>query len=394
MATFYDIAGSMQQADPVGAYQRGLMWRQQMQELARVRKQHDYDEQTRQGLMQFWKQAQPERTEYVPKANPLAALASQPPQSGADELLARTGSVGLGLIPSTAAAKPADLSGQSTAGPMLERRTTPGTAANFDYKSAADYLAGRGAFDQMEGIAKLQAMSAPQSAKWLGVTKTDKEGNVWGANERGWERLPFQEQPEMPKAPNTREFHSGGKTLTQEWDSRSGRWETIATAPRVMDNPDRDRKDTIKAEMDLRKEFNGLTSTYREVSRARSNVSNSLRQNSAAGDLAAATAIMKMLDPGSVVRESELGMAMNATGALDRVGNYAQMLQNGQRLNPQQRAEFQALADSLFGTAEQSYKDTKEGYRALAGQYGLRAENIVGRDQPASGSGWGIKRLP
>ena len=34
---------------------------------------------------------------------------------------------------------------------------------------------------------------------------------------------------------------------------------------------------------------------------------------------------MKLLDPTSVVRESELLMAMQASGALDRLYNYAQM---------------------------------------------------------------------
>jgi len=69
------------------------------------------------------------------------------------------------------------------------------------------------------------------------------------------------------------------------------------------------------------------------------------------GDLTAATKFMKLLDPGSVVRESELYLAMNATGLIDRIANYKSRLENGEVLNPKQREDFRNVANQLFKAA-------------------------------------------
>ena len=71
-------------------------------------------------------------------------------------------------------------------------------------------------------------------------------------------------------------------------------------------------------------------------------------------------------------------MAQNATGALDKVYNYAQVIANGQRLNPTQRQEYVRLANDLFANSDNEYKGRVAEFTRVACDYGLKPENIVG----------------
>lgn len=129
-------------------------------------------------------------------------------------------------------------------------------------------------------------------------------------------------------------------------------------------------RDTFKSEP-VYKAFNEMKSAYGQIT-------DSIKQASPAGDLAAATKFMKLLDPGSVVRESELAMAMAASGALDRATNYAQNVIRGTKLTPTQRADFQALADKLYGTAANTYNAKRGELVQQGADYGLNAERALG----------------
>jgi hypothetical protein len=135
----------------------------------------------------------------------------------------------------------------------------------------------------------------------------------------------------------------------------------------------------VSTETELRKEYSALPEIkeFTTVETAFKQINNALSNPSAANDLAAATKFMKLLDPGSVVRESELGMAMNATGAIDRVQNYFQKLQNGQVLNPEQRADFKRAAQLAFSAAQDTRDRTSARYVDLAKSYNVDANNVV-----------------
>lgn len=137
-------------------------------------------------------------------------------------------------------------------------------------------------------------------------------------------------------------------------------------------------------ELKLRSDFKQepVYKAHQEMQSAYSQIQQSLKQATPAGDLAGATKIMKLLDPGSVVRESELGMAMAATGLLDRVQNYASNIINGTKLTPKQRVEFQQLADALYGESVKAYNGKRGEYQKLGGEYGLNADRAIGA--PAS----------
>lgn len=149
-------------------------------------------------------------------------------------------------------------------------------------------------------------------------------------------------------------------------------------------------------EFKLRGEFKGepVYKAHQEMQAAYSQIQQSLKQASPAGDLAGATKIMKLLDPGSVVRESELGMAMAASGALDRLQHYAQNVMNGTKLTPTQRADFQRLADSLYGESVKQYNAKRAEYQRLGGEYELNADRALGPGAAmpsAPSDGWSIK---
>lgn len=143
----------------------------------------------------------------------------------------------------------------------------------------------------------------------------------------------------------------------------------------------------LENEFKLRDGFKGepVYKAHQEMQAAYGQIKQALGQASPAGDLAGATKIMKLLDPGSVVRESELGMAMAASGALDRLQYYAQNVVNGTKLTPSQRKDFQTLADRLYGESVNQYNAKRSEYERLGGEYGLNASRSLGptATQPA-----------
>jgi len=113
------------------------------------------------------------------------------------------------------------------------------------------------------------------------------------------------------------------------------------------------------------KDFSDMKSAYGQVV-------SSLAQGTPIGDVAGATKVMKLLDPGSVVRESELGIAMAAAGRMDRLQNYFNNLMTGQKLTPTQRDDFQKLSNELYSAAGQAYNKKRGEYEQFGNAYGFK----------------------
>ena len=145
----------------------------------------------------------------------------------------------------------------------------------------------------------------------------------------------------------------------------------------------------------LRGEFKSepIYKAHQEVQAAHSQIKEALKLESPAGDLAGATKIMKILDPGSVVRESELGMAMAASGLMDRITNYAQMTLSGQKLTPTQRKDFQKLADALYAESVKQYNTKRGEYKGIAERNQLPETDVIGSEAALPTNGWGIVKV-
>jgi hypothetical protein len=127
-------------------------------------------------------------------------------------------------------------------------------------------------------------------------------------------------------------------------------------------------------EMALGKAFKGepIYKDYSDMQSAFGQVVSSLSAGTPIGDVAGATKIMKLLDPGSVVRESELAIAMAASGRMDRLQNYFSNMLSGQKLTPTQRDDFKALANELYAAAGDAYNKKRNEYRGFGEAYNFK----------------------
>lgn len=136
--------------------------------------------------------------------------------------------------------------------------------------------------------------------------------------------------------------------------------------------------DLAKGEMGLRKELQDRVKQDRSVLSMFTNVQNASQNPSAAGDLSLIFAYMKMLDPGSVVREQEFANAQNAAGVPDQIRNAYNRAISGERLNPQQRADFVNQARQLAGAAQDRITAVTREYQGIADQYGWDPTRATG----------------
>lgn len=163
----------------------------------------------------------------------------------------------------------------------------------------------------------------------------------------------------------------------------SGKTEDIKAYADYMDKqrqrPIDQQKTLTEGESSLRKEFEGLPDVraYRDVESSYERMVKATGQNTGASDIALIFNYMKMLDPGSTVREGEFATAQNSGG----IPSYVQSLYNqavdGQRLTPDQRANFMNQATAQYQGATELFSKRADQYTNLASQYGYDPKRIV-----------------
>ena len=117
--------------------------------------------------------------------------------------------------------------------------------------------------------------------------------------------------------------------------------------------------------------------SFSEQAQAFGRIVASAEDPSPAGDLALIFNFMKVLDPGSTVREGEFANAQNAGGIDDKVRGLYNQIINGKRLSEVQRADFVGRAQRLYSNAEQGYAKTEKFYRGVAERAGLKPEEVI-----------------
>lgn len=127
-------------------------------------------------------------------------------------------------------------------------------------------------------------------------------------------------------------------------------------------------KNTFKDVQALRKEFTGLSriKNFSDVTEAYTRIIKSAKDPSAAGDLALIFNYMKVLDPASVVRESEFAAAAKAGGLGPRIQAAVEQIEKGTRLAPEQRADFVNRATQLYQGAEEQARPIYQTYEEIA----------------------------
>jgi len=133
----------------------------------------------------------------------------------------------------------------------------------------------------------------------------------------------------------------------------------------------------------IRKEFQGRTKVYGELQGTYNNIKSSADAQTGPGDIALITGFMKMLDPGSVVRETEFATARDTAGLYDRLLNTSQKLQSGQlfELGSKQRQEYVNLAKQYLDSAQKKAEQEKKDLSIVVKNYKLNPENVFGAEQ-------------
>ena len=97
---------------------------------------------------------------------------------------------------------------------------------------------------------------------------------------------------------------------------------------------------------------------------------------------------MKMLDPGSVVRETEFANARDTAGLFGMLTATAKKLKDGQFLTPEQRAKFAGLAAQYMDAAAKYEKEIRGDLSGVVRYWKLSEDNVFGasRGQPGFGN--------
>lgn len=94
-------------------------------------------------------------------------------------------------------------------------------------------------------------------------------------------------------------------------------------------------------------------------------------------DVALVFNFMKVLDPGSVVREGEYKTAQNNAGMLEKMGVQIDKLKSGAQLSPNQRKAILDAAERQFSASQQKYDTLVGSMEKVASKYGLDPENVT-----------------
>jgi len=245
---------------------------------------------------------------------------------------------------------------------------TPAQEARFDLQAIAPAL-----MATPQGRATLADLVKAQEAMQPKL-QTLKPGEQLGFVQNG----KFTSVAELPKDNLTTDYNNwvlAGKPGTFQ------SWLTERQKPLIVMNQG---QKGFENTTDLKKQFGGepIYKEFAGMQTAYSQVTNAIKQGTPIGDTAAATKIMKLLDPGSVVRETELGMAMAATGKMDRLQNYLDLYISGKKLTPTQRSDFQSLADQLYNAAAVAYNNKRGEYEQIGKGFNLNTDLALGQPVP------------
>jgi hypothetical protein len=130
-------------------------------------------------------------------------------------------------------------------------------------------------------------------------------------------------------------------------------------------------------EGDLRKEFTTQVKPFVELSQAYQKIETAAKNSSPAGDIALVYGFMKVLDPGSVVREGEFATAQNAGSVPDSVRNMYNRAISGERLGENTRLDFLSQARNIIESQRQVAGDVVQRYSDIAKRSKLNPEQVV-----------------
>lgn len=141
----------------------------------------------------------------------------------------------------------------------------------------------------------------------------------------------------------------------------------------------RDQDAGFKNEMELRKEYDMLPEVkdYKIVKNNFERIQQGVQLGTGAGDAAIVFGYMKMLDPTSVVRESEQATAQNAAGVPESVRGLWNQVSGGGQLSAEARNQILQAAVKVYGESAANIEQVNKRYGEYADTWKLDPNRIV-----------------
>jgi hypothetical protein len=136
-------------------------------------------------------------------------------------------------------------------------------------------------------------------------------------------------------------------------------------------------KDKFDRAAKLRGEVEKVSKVYRDVEDAYGRIVAASEDSSGAADMALIFNYMKMLDPGSTVREGEFATAAQTGGLPAYIQNIYNKTKNGQFVSDTQRADFLRQARKQFEKSSKKQDRRLSDYEKLGKRYGLERGDII-----------------
>jgi hypothetical protein len=241
----------------------------------------------------------------------------------------------------------------------------------------------------MKGNPMLAAMLANQmkepTAEQFGTTPVRTKDGAVLIGERGTVRplgVELADEPAKPESRSSlakllseREGLPPNSPLRAVYDQAIAKETRIAPGPRINVDTGLSRNQQFSNENTLRDEFLQQTSDFRTIRSAYNKIMSTA--DNGAGDMSLLYQYVKLLDPGSVVRESEFATAAASGSFGEQIQGAVQKLQSGARLASTLRDSFRAEAKNIYEQSQSSAQQTEQQYRNLAKDYGLDPNRVI-----------------
>ncbi|KJY84839.1 hypothetical protein TW81_02265 [Vibrio galatheae] len=198
--------------------------------------------------------------------------------------------------------------------------------------------------------------------------------NALERDEKNFERS----QSLQPKPPTFGKTEQNPETGTL-WQQNlvTGKWSDTGIKF-VSEGGGLSKEKVMDTERNMSKDYASASKGFVSQLKNYKQLESSLKANNGAGDIAAVFSFMKSLDDQSVVREGEFAMAEGASGTLSQIKSWYERNKSGNRLTPEQKAQFLGLAQQWLGYAAEAQQSKQANVLTQVENWGLNAENVIG----------------
>lgn len=256
--------------------------------------------------------------------------------------------------------------------------TVIGLAAGGDEGGAIGAKVGQ------QGVADVEKYYSDQESKQLAAQKlaqerADKE-REFGLKEKEIDRKLSEDKLQAERLNESQDIRRDALDLRRQ---QMGQAKSVA------------KSDEYRVGSGLRGEYMGNPTTKRtmEVADAYQRMNAVARQGTAASDMSLIYSYMKIVDPGSTVREGEFANAQQAAGVPEQILNLYNKALKGTRLTDAQRNDFLKQAQNMYSGQLKSQSQLEGQYRNLSQNYGVDSKNVIYQFQnpnaPAQAPGGG-----